>query len=157
MTTMTQTRFAEHMRVSRSWVTALKKAGRLVLTDDGLVEVEASEKLIAASNGAEERSTVVTKKLGDSRERKDAAEAMLKEIELAERMGLLVELDKVVPVIASAAITLRSRIESMPDILAPQLAALNDEQKIRAMLADQFEGLLTELAAGFEAAGKGGA
>ena len=43
MTTVaTQADFARRLGVSRSHVTGLKHAGRLVLTDNGLVDVDAS-------------------------------------------------------------------------------------------------------------------
>jgi len=39
--TLTKTDFAAHLGVGKSYVSALNKAGRLVLTDDGLVRVAA--------------------------------------------------------------------------------------------------------------------
>jgi len=47
MTTATQSEFAALIGRNKSHVTRLKQAGRLVLTDDGLVDVEKSQKLIA--------------------------------------------------------------------------------------------------------------
>jgi hypothetical protein len=50
--TMTQAAFAEHLGVNRAYVTRLKRAGRLVMTDDGKrVLVEASKQRIAATRG----------------------------------------------------------------------------------------------------------
>jgi len=46
---MTQAEFSRHLGVERSYVTALKQSGRLVMTDDGKVDVEASEAKIAAT------------------------------------------------------------------------------------------------------------
>lgn len=46
---LTQAEFARHLGVKRSYVTALKQTGRLVLTDDGKVDVAASEARIAAT------------------------------------------------------------------------------------------------------------
>jgi hypothetical protein len=45
---------------------------------------------------------------------------------------------------------IRNRLEAIPDILAPQLAAENDEQKIRIILIDQIEYLLGELSRAFK-------
>jgi phage terminase Nu1 subunit (DNA packaging protein) len=156
-TAVSQAEFARLMGCARSWVTTLKGQGRLVLDEAGRVLVEASKAKIAASNGADERAMVQPPVIKDARERKEQAEAHLKEIELAERMGKLMSADQVVSAVSSAAVTLRSRLESLPDILAPQLAAINDEQQIRALMADQIEHLLAELSAGFEAAAKVGA
>ena len=49
---------------------------------------------------------------------------------------------------------IRNRLESLPDILAPQLAAEKNEQKIRAILADQVEYLLDELSRTFNGMAK---
>jgi hypothetical protein len=51
MTILTQSEFARAQGWSRSHVTALKQAGRLVLADDGRVDVEASLARIAATRG----------------------------------------------------------------------------------------------------------
>lgn len=47
--TLTQAQFARHLGVKRSYVTGLKKTGRLVLTANGLVDVVASEARITAT------------------------------------------------------------------------------------------------------------
>lgn len=49
MTTLTQAAFARHLGVVKSYVTLLKQQGRLVMTDDGKVDVEASEAKIKAT------------------------------------------------------------------------------------------------------------
>ena len=51
--------------------------------------------------------------------------------------------------IADAVTQIRARLEALPDILAPQLAAEPDEAKCRALLADEIEHALTELARAF--------
>lgn len=155
--TMSQADFAREIGVARSYVTALKKSGRLVLDDDGRVLVAESKASIARSNGAPERAAVVPQKFGDARERKEQAEAELKEIELQERRGALLRTAEVVAAVTAAATTLRSRLESFPDVLAPQLAAIADEQQIRAMLADEVELVLADLSGRFSALGRGAA
>jgi phage terminase Nu1 subunit (DNA packaging protein) len=49
---LTLSDFAEHIDVAPSYVTKLKHAGRLVLTDDGRVQVEASKARIKETEGA---------------------------------------------------------------------------------------------------------
>jgi hypothetical protein len=49
MTPLTQAAFARHLGVVKSYVTLLKQQGRLVMTDDGKVDVEASEAKIKAT------------------------------------------------------------------------------------------------------------
>ena len=137
-----QSEFARILGCGRSHITALKKAGRLVMTDDGLVLVEESKASIARSNGAPERSVVVHQEFGDARSRREHIEAELKQIELDERRGRLVVAAEVVAVVSDAATTLRAQLESLPDRLAPMLATVTDEQQIRAALADEVEMVL---------------
>jgi hypothetical protein len=50
----------------------------------------------------------------------------------------------------SAHVTLlRTRLEALPDIVAPQLAAARDESHVRAMLAESIEHALGEMARQF--------
>lgn len=49
MTILSQAAFARHLGVVKSYVTLLKQQGRLVMTDDGKVDVEASEAKIKAT------------------------------------------------------------------------------------------------------------
>ncbi len=51
MTGISQIQFAHLIGCSRSWVTQLKKDGRLVLTADGKVDADASRARIAATGG----------------------------------------------------------------------------------------------------------
>lgn len=148
MNAVTQAEFARRIGVGRSYVTALKKSGRLVMNGD-LVLVEESMASIARSNGAPERAAVVTPSFSDSRDKKDHYDAELKRIEYEERCGRLVQAEAVQGIVANAAATLRSRLEALPDQLAPQLAATGDEQQIRAMLADAVESALSELSGQF--------
>ena len=141
-----QSEFARIIGCGRSYVTALKKAGRLVMTDDGLVLVEESKASIARSNGAPERAAVVPQEFGDARSRREHIEAELKQIELDEKRGRLVVAAEVVAVVADVSTTLRAQLESMPDRLAPMLATVTDEQQIRAVLADEVEMVLSGMA-----------
>lgn len=141
-----QSEFARIIGCGRSYVAALKKAGRLVMTDDGLVLVEESKASIARSNGAPERAAVVPQEFGDARSRREHIEAELKQIELDEKRGRLVVAAEVVAVVADASTTLRAQLESMPDRLAPMLATVTDEQQIRAVLADEVEMVLSGMA-----------
>ena len=152
--TLSQADFARKIGVARSYVTALKKSGRLVMTDDGLVAVEASMASIAKTAGAPERAAVVMPDSSDAREKKDHYSAELSRLDYDERCGRLMVAEEVKAVIANAATTLRTRLESLPDQLAPQLAAVSDEQQVRAMLADAVEIALGEMAEAFGKVGK---
>jgi hypothetical protein len=146
---VSQAEFARLLGVGRSYVTALKKAGRLVLAVDGRVLVESSKQSLARSTGAPERAVVVTEQYTDNRDKRDHYSAEIARLDYEERCGKLMVAADVLGVVAGAATTLRTRLESLPNILAPQLAALIDEQQIRAMLTDEVEILLGELSEQF--------
>ncbi len=159
---VTQSQFAALKGWRKSYVTKLKKAGRLVLTDDGHVDVKASEAMIDATadggrpdmkdrwdkHRAGERPPEIPR--DDSRayweRREAAARAELREIELAERKRDLIPVAEVRDTAAELGTVLRATLENLPDQLAAELAAITDEEKIRALLRDHIETALTQLA-----------
>ncbi len=145
---MTRSEFAEHTSMSRSYVTKLANTGRLVLSDDGRVRVQATLALLKETTGAPERAAdaVVGEQYTDWRERKERAQAEMAEMDVAQRRGTLMEADRVRSAAVAAVTALRSRLELLPDQLAPQLAATTDEQRVRAHLASEIEAALAELA-----------
>lgn len=145
-----QSEFARILGCGRSHITALKKAGRLVMTDDGLVLVEESKAAIARSNGAPERAVVVTQEFSDPRARREHIEADLKQIELDEKRGRLTVAAAVGAEVMDAATTLRVQLESLSDRLAPMLATVTDEQQVRAVLADEVEMVLAGITEHFK-------
>lgn len=151
---VSQSEFARILGVGRSYITALKTAGRLVLNDQGKVLVEESKASIASSAAAPERAAVVSQTFSDSREKKDYYAGELARLDYEERCGKLMQAGEVLAVVSNAAVTLRTRLESFPDQLAPQLASMSDEQQIRAILADNIEILLGELSAQMASIGK---
>ncbi len=156
MTVLTQAAFARHIGSGKSWVTQLKTAGKLVMTADGKVEVEQSLERMAGSTGAPGRAKVVTQRYADSKERREHIEAELKQMDLDERTGKLMQTSEVLSAVADAATTFRTRMESFSDVLSPQLAAISDEQQVRAILAEQVELVLHELVGRFALIGKAG-
>lgn len=166
MTTMSQSAFAKHLGVSRSYITELKAKGQLVLTDNGQVDAEASIRRIDALKDpskqgvADRHQAERQKKHGDdeklensgkagnlyqaSRAKKEKFNALAAERDYELSIGKLMVADEVVQIVANAATILRSRLETLPDVLAPQLAAHSDEQKIRLLLQDYLEELLKE-------------
>lgn len=193
----TQAQFAKLMGWRPSYVTQLKQAARLVLTDDGRrVRVAESLALIEASR--DPRHTHVAERHAQARQAAAAADgagqgqppaagaaseppaadgdaaaspirarheaqaerehylalAAKRDYELS--IGQLLEAPAVRSALADAATTLRTRLESLRDILAPQLAPITDEARIRTLLGDEFEHALAELARGFARAAGGG-
>lgn len=175
-TIMSQTDFAQHLGVQKSYVTQLKKAGRLVMAADGrrvdvvasLARIEATrspDKAAVAARHAAARGDDRPEQEGEpdepeadadarpdyqaARARREAANAELAEIELAERAGKLVEVARVESVLADALTTLRTGLESMGVLLSPQLAHESDPHEIRQIIDDHVHAALSELSARF--------
>lgn len=71
-------------------------------------------------------------------------------------VGKLVEIEAVTGAVAAAATTLRAALETLPDVLAPQVVALDDEHAIRALIAETVEHALAEASRALAAAAKPG-
>lgn len=78
------------------------------------------------------------------RKRTERAKALSAERENRLRDRELLEADQVAATVSAAITTLRNRFESLPDILGPQLAAEEDEGRVRALLAETIEHALEE-------------
>lgn len=149
---LTRSQFAAANDWNKSYVTKLGKAGRLVLTDDGeLVKVKESLALIAATTGAPERAAPQVQAAAPpvvriDRDRKEFYDAENARLDLEQRTGKLMVRADVLAVVADVAVTLRSRLETWPHRLAPQLAALGgDEAAIRAVLAEHVQTALASM------------
>lgn len=158
----------------------LRKEGKLVLTDDGLVRVAESIALIAATRdpskaGVVERHAAEraakeaaqepasdsddsaqaealpslygshaerrAKALADDAE--ESARRKRRENEIEE--GRLLWRDQIEPAIGQAFGRLRQALESTAHELAPELAAIDDEDRVIAVLTDRYERLLGNL------------
>jgi hypothetical protein len=188
--------FAGLARYRQSYVTQLRRDGRLVLTEDGKrVRVAESFALIeqtrdpsragVAARHAAGRANQATGEgaggvpapapapaapqadPGDAggedpgepegkgyqywRERNERAKALASERENAVAEGRLLQAAEVEAQVASAATTLRTRLEALPSTLGPQLAAATDEGQVIATLAETIEHVLEELSRQFAA------
>lgn len=79
-----------------------------------------------------------------SRAMKERYQAMGAKRDYWLSIGKLMDAGEVEAAIAAAVTTLRTRLESLPDVLGPQLAAINDEAQARATLAEAIEHALDE-------------
>lgn len=80
---------------------------------------------------------------------KERYQALAARRDYEQSCGDLMVAADVLAVVSRIAVTLRTRFESFPDLLAPQLADLRDEHVIRALLADHVQILLADLSAQF--------
>lgn len=69
-------------------------------------------------------------------------------------IGKVVDAREVANVVSGAVVTLRTRLESLPDLLAPQMVGLPDEGRARALLAEAIEHALDEASRQFSALSK---
>lgn len=168
MDAVTQKEFAKIIGVTSSYVHELKKNGRLVLNSQNRVMVEESKRMIEETsdplktgvaemhvqNRIDKEKPLGTAKFQDSRAKKEHFGALKAEIEHLKMTGELYEKGAANKAVANAATIARNRLESLPDMMAPQLAAEQDENKVRALLIDQIEFVLSELEQGFRTLGK---
>lgn len=172
-TLATSAEFARIAGFKPSYVRQLKLDGRLVLADDGKkIDVQASLARIAASRDpskaavaarhAEARSASRDEepeepaeippsdpnapRYQEARARREHYQALAAQRDFEVSMGNLLDAKEVEAVIADAVTSFRTRLETLQDALAPQLAAEPDEVRCRALLADQHEQALRELA-----------
>lgn len=177
MSLMSQVDFARHIGASPGYITQLKTAGRLVM-QGSMINVEASiirieetkdpSKAGVAERHAKEREQKdtaiaqpatnhnmddITGKAGSAyqqaRAMKEKYNAMQAKVAYEKEIKTLLSADEVKLAVADGDAIIRNRLESLPDMLAPQLAAESDEQKIRSLLMDHIEHLLGELSRSF--------
>lgn len=168
MTIASQSQFAAAQGWSRSYVTQLKQAGRLVL-QDGQVDVEASLARIAetadtnrddvAARHAAARQAQAASDTGTSlvdekvsatfrefRARKMRADAEKAELERDQLQGKLVLASDVARAGGEAGTYLNTALFNAADRLAPELAPETDALRVHALLVETFESVLEEFA-----------
>lgn len=181
--TATLRQFADRIGCKPSYVTELRKAGRLVMTDDGkrvrvaesIAQIEATRdpaRAGVAARHAEQRGDTLASApaddvddaaeafadpatTSDSRRRAKAladkaeadAAAAIRDNLIAD--GKLYDANEADRALESAVTVFRKTLERLPDVLAPQVAAVNDEARIRGILAAEIEQAQRELAREF--------
>lgn len=159
---VSQAEFSRMQNWDKSYVTRLKQSGRLVM-DGGNVNVAESLRRIAetsspghANNGinsagetqapkspADERITASYQQSKAVKERYLALQAKL-DYEKASK--LLVAAEDVRLFAADLGATFRAALEILPDRIAPELVAIQDVDGVRAVLVENFEAMLQNLA-----------
>lgn len=161
MTTLTRTEFARHMGwKSAGQVSNLLKQGLIVLTDDGKrVDVEASEAKIIAARDPSKAGVRVRHAAGrgdgveaeqenpnyqNAKAKKEHYAALQAEMDYRKRAGELMEASEARAVVADILVQLRTSLEPLGAVLAPQLAATADETDCRNLVEDKIRGALAE-------------
>ena len=82
-----------------------------------------------------------------SRAKREHYAAAREEMRYRQEAGELMAAAEVEAEVAAACTTIRTALESLPDSIAPRLAAASDENYCRNLLADEIERLLAQLSA----------
>lgn len=163
MTAATQSEFARIMGVAKSRITALKNAGRLVMTDDGLVDVEASQRRIAETASGS-RPDVAARFAGqragaapepppvvdgiptraESEAKTAYYTALQKEIEHQKMIGELTPTDDMWRVVGDITVAFCQALENLPHRVAADLVG-KDLDAIRSTLKEAAVGLVDEI------------
>jgi hypothetical protein len=165
--------FSRIIDTSQYYVTKLQKSGRLVLDDKGLILVDESKKLIEktadpsfsdvaqrnAANRAEKQgasNVEIAEIMGDAgvefqnaRAMREKYVAMQAKVLYQKTVGELLPLQQTSLAVMDGDAIVRNKLENMPDILAPRIAAETDENRVRAILIDHVESILTDLSKSF--------
>lgn len=171
MTTATLSGFAKLIKVSRSYITTLRRNGRLVMAGRR-VDVDASRKRIKETESGAPQHTAARQHWENERNAPDApapeagngeqlipntraywdrraaaATAEMREIELAKMKGDLIPREDVDFVLKDFGAVWRGLLENLPDRLAPQVYPLTTLEETNAVIVEAAEELQTEMAA----------
>lgn len=169
MTELTQAAYAVARGKSPAYITKLKRQGRIVFSRPGLVNVEATDRLIentrdparggdrrpaakrSEPEGAVAPAPAVTRgDDGDNAYREAArreriAKARLAELELAEAAGQLVRTDHVERVLFGAARQTMEALLAIPDRLCDALAVESDPFRCKALLDAEMRAVVKQM------------
>jgi len=144
-----QQRLRETFDPSKAGVVARHAATRQVKAGEGAVHPVDDAPATAAD--ASERGDDEPASTGYQhwRERNERAKALAGERDNLVAEGKLMDAGEVAAAVAAAATQLRARLEGLPNVLGPQLAAIRDEGEARAVLVEAIEHALEETARQF--------
>lgn len=151
---VSQAEFARVIGASRSYVTQLKKAGRLVLTERGLVLVKESiakikESADPSKDGALKVETQIGNSYAAARAVKERYQAMLAKLEYERSIGDLVPKAEVEAAVDDIVTAFRLASENLPFRASPELIG-HDLDHVRAILKDHVRAMLNDLVHGFD-------
>lgn len=160
-----RSKYAAHRGVSPSLVTKWGQQGMLVLNDDGLVDVVATDAKLDAqldrsrggrggrpdrgrgtpAQDSREPSDGEPESFASARAKREAAQAGLAQLELRKRTGAMVDSGRVTLGETAVFTALRQRIETLPAALAARLAAESDVRKCHALMSAEIRDALNDL------------
>lgn len=133
-----QAEIARKTGKSRALITRKAKQGKLV-EKDGELDVEASVQAIM------EDVSTTCETYAEAQRRKEVALADLRELELAQKSGQLIEVSGAALFLANASKAVTNQLLALPDKLAPLIAAVTDIRECRDMLLKEIKQALENL------------
>jgi hypothetical protein len=168
--TLNQSGFAAWRGVSRKTVTGWKHRGLLVLTDDGNVDVEASDAMLlghgirlpASAEGNKVSAPISGETIEEAAARivlnsdeipdkvvsekvKEHYVAQLRRLEYDRESALVAEIEDVVIAVATELALVRNKLLNIGSRVAPRIAVMNSAEAIKAMIDAEVVLALQEL------------
>lgn len=150
---MTQAAAAKHFGVSRPLITRKKQQGKLVMKG-ALVDVLKSVgafggngKPVSSGNGSvnTDEAEGETESYASAQARKEVALANLRELEHRQKLGELVDVADMERAWATAGQTMRDGLLSLPELIAPQVAAVTDPRQVRDILRAEIRKVIENI------------
>lgn len=171
---MSQAQFARHIGVTPGYVSELKRSGRLVMVDElvdvqrSIDRIDATKKHPGSSSRIMPRSDLPPEQprtapspsstaddaspdYQHARALREHYNALTAKAEYEERIRQLLPIGDARRFVTDACTIIRAGLESLPETLAPQLAAESDEHIVQSVMAAHVERLLQEMADKFSA------
>jgi len=105
----------------------------------------------SAADAADEAIAALGPSYADARARRVNADAQLREMDLRKRQGQIIERDDAVRGLNLAIIAAAARLDTLADTIAPQAVGIDDEVRLRAIVAEAVLIIRRELARDFNA------
>jgi hypothetical protein len=118
----------------------------------GQGDAAAPAPIAAPADAADAAVAAISPSYADAKARRENAEASLKEIDLRKRQGEILERTDVAAALDLAIVKLAARVDALADVLPPQVVGLDDEARIRAIVAEAVLIVRRELSRDFAAA-----
>lgn len=141
-----QQRLAATADPSKAGVVARHAAARQATAGEGATQPSQGDTAPPSESGDDTHASVGFQHW---RERNERSKALAGERDNLIAEGKLMDAGEVAAAVAAATTQLRARLEGLPNVLGPQLAAINDEGQARAVLAESIEHALEETARQF--------
>ena len=151
MALMTKAQYAKHRGVTPQAISKLVKNDRVLVTEDGLIDSDISDVLLAEFSDQDSTTSQLANKLSgiDSYARQRTIltqyKAELAKIELDKAKGMVVDADQVRRAAFDTARRVRDTILNLPDRIAPLVATADGVHAIRTLLDTELRKALLEL------------